>query len=99
MRSALVTRLKRLENVQAAKRILRIELQIGYLRNLPPDYVGERHIVTVGRLADGKYQWEERPGAPPANEADGDSTMIIRVIAVGGEGWAVLGCKLEREDQ
>jgi hypothetical protein len=78
MRS-LLTRLKRLENVRAAQRWPQIEVQIGYVK-LPPEYTGERHVVTVGRLPDGKYQWEERPGPPPAHEDSG--TQIIRVILV-----------------
>ena len=81
MRS-LLTRLKRLENVQAAERWPQIELQIGYLKKLPPEYVGERHVVTVGQLPDGKYHWEERPGPAPAIEDDGDARTIIRISAV-----------------
>ena len=49
MRS-LLTRLKRLEHVRAAQRRPQIELQIGSLKRLPPEYTGERHFVTVGRL-------------------------------------------------
>jgi hypothetical protein len=71
MRS-LLTRLKRLENVRAAERRPQIELQIGYLKKLPPEYVGERHVVTVSRLSEGTYHWEERPGPAPAAEDDGD---------------------------
>jgi hypothetical protein len=76
MRS-LLTRLKRLENVRATQRQPQCELQVGYLRTLPPEYAGERHMVTVGRLPDGKYQWEERPGAPLGDE---DDDHILRVI-------------------
>jgi hypothetical protein len=78
MRS-LLTRLKRLEHVRAAERTPQIELQIGYLKTLPPDYTGDRHIVTVGRDPDGNYRWEERPGPAPANEDDDDARTIIRV--------------------
>jgi hypothetical protein len=28
------------------------EFEVGYLKELPPDYTDERHIVTVGRDAD-----------------------------------------------
>ena len=41
-------------------------IQIGYLEKLLPDYIGERHIVTVSRDQDGNYRWEERPGPAPA---------------------------------
>ena len=85
MRS-LLTRLKRLEHVRAAQRQPQFELQIGhYVKQLPPEYTGERHVVTVGRLPDGKYQWEERPGPAPANEDDGDPRTIIRVSLVGAK--------------
>lgn len=59
-----------------------VEFQIGYLKKLPEDYTGERHIVTVGRAADGTYRWEERRGAPPAGE-DSPKRIIIRSILVG----------------
>jgi hypothetical protein len=36
-----------------------------YLKELPADYTGERHIVTVGRDPDGNYHWEERPDPEP----------------------------------
>jgi hypothetical protein len=80
MRS-LLTRLKRLERVRAAERQPPIELQIGYLKKLPPEYTGERHVVTVRRHTDGTYRWEERPGASPASEDS--SKWIIRSILVG----------------
>ena len=53
----------------------RHEWQIGYRRKLPAEYTSERHVVTVGRGADGMYGWEERRGAPPANE-DGPTSII-----------------------
>ena len=81
MRS-LLTRLKRLERVRAAERLPQFEVQIGYLIKLPPEHVGERHVVTVGQLPDGKYQWEERPGPAPAIEDDGDARMITRINLV-----------------
>jgi hypothetical protein len=36
-------------------------------------------MVTLGRHPDGKYQWEERPGAPLDG---GDDDHIFRVILV-----------------
>jgi hypothetical protein len=80
---ALLTRIKRLETVHAIELQPRVELQIGYLKELPADYAGERHEVTAGRLPDGKYLWEERPGPPPASEDSG--THIIKVILVGAK--------------
>jgi hypothetical protein len=82
MRS-LLTRLKRLENVRAAERRPQVELQIGhYVKELPSEYTGERHVVTLGQLRDGRYEWEERPGPARANEDDGDARTILRIIPV-----------------
>ena len=67
MKAAPLKRLQRLEEVRATEH-RPLELQFGYLNKLPPDYTGERHVVTLGRLPDWKYQWEERPGPAPANE-------------------------------
>jgi hypothetical protein len=82
MKSALLTRLKRLEEDRAVERQHRLEVQFGYLKELPPEYAGERHLVTVGRLPDGNYQWEERPGARGAEEDEGDGRRILRVVFV-----------------
>jgi hypothetical protein len=60
MKAALLKRLQRLEEVRAAEP-RSLELQFGYLKKPPPDYTGERHIVTLVRSPDGEYQWEERP--------------------------------------
>ena len=78
---ALLKRLQRLEEVRATEH-RPLELQFGYLEKLPPDYTGERHVVTLGRLPDGKYQWEERPGLAPANEDEDCSRTIIRINLV-----------------
>jgi hypothetical protein len=75
MKAALLKRLQRLEEVRAAEP-RPVELQFGYLKKLPPDYTGERHVVTLGRLADGNYQWEERPGPAPVEEEDNSKTII-----------------------
>ena len=75
---ALLTRIKRLETVHAIELQPRVEFQMGYLKKLPAHYAGERHEVTAGRLPDGKYLWEERPGPPPLTEES--NTRIIKVI-------------------
>ena len=56
------------------------EWQIGYLKRLPVEYTGERHVVTIGRAADGTYRWEERRGALSAVEDCPKS--IIRLFLV-----------------
>ena len=77
---ALLTRIKRLETVHAIEHQPPFELQIGYLKKLPEEYAGERHVVTVRRHTDGTYRWEERRGAPPAGEEH--PTSIIRIFLV-----------------
>ena len=44
MKAALLKRLQRLEVVSATEH-RPVELQFGYLKKLPPDYTGERHVV------------------------------------------------------
>jgi hypothetical protein len=68
MKAAILTRLKRLEDVQATQNPPLVESQIGYLKSLPAEYAGECHIVTVGRDADGTYKWEECRGPAPRDE-------------------------------
>jgi hypothetical protein len=66
MRAALVTRLKRLETVRAVEEgdhLLKIEF--AYLKLLPREYSGPRHIVSVSKRPDGRCDYEERPGEPP----------------------------------
>jgi hypothetical protein len=82
MRTALLKRLKRLEEVRAVGSQPRVEFQIGYVKRLPDEYTGERHVVTVGRAADGKYRWEERRGPPASEEGP---TSIIRIFLVRAE--------------
>jgi hypothetical protein len=80
MKTALVKRLKRLEEVRAVESQPPVEFQIGYVKRLADEYTGERHVVTLGRAADGTYLWEERRGASPANEDSLKS--IIRLFLV-----------------
>ena len=80
MRIALLRRLKRLETVRTIESAPEVELQIGYVKELAEEYVGEGHIVTVGRDSEGHYQWEERPGPEPASETEANASSIVRVI-------------------
>jgi hypothetical protein len=73
---------ERLETKHAIERLPSVELQIGYLKKLPEQYAGERHVVTVGRDPDGNYLWEERPGLAPTNEEEGNARRIIRINLV-----------------
>ena len=73
MRASLRSRLERLEVVVEPKKPQLF--RSGYLKTLPTDYVGERHVVIVKREptgAPGTFEWcefEERPGqASPGSE-------------------------------
>jgi hypothetical protein len=60
-------------------------IQYGYLKTLPDNYTGPRHIVTVRQLppverGEDWFEWEERPGPGPAQDADRLSNeQIVRV--------------------
>jgi hypothetical protein len=83
MRSLLI-RLKRLEDVRASEQRHRpLQLEFGYLKELPPEYTGPRHTVTVGQLPDGHFLWEERPVPPPPGHNGGRNVM--RIILVGAK--------------
>ena len=87
MKSALVTRLKRLEGIRAVQCRPPVEFQFGYvIEELPREYTGERHLVAVGQLPDGKYQWEERPGSRPADEDHGEPCIIVHFRIVEPKG-------------
>ena len=79
MKTGLLSRLRRLEETQVAQLDDFIEVQYGNLKHLPDRYVGLRHTVTVGRNADGTYEWEERPGPAPAAERDRGRHTVIQV--------------------
>jgi hypothetical protein len=69
MRSALLPRLKRLETVRAVEESNRpFRVEFAYLKLLPRDYDGPRHIVKVGQRPDGRDEYEERPGEAPPNQ-------------------------------
>ena len=57
----LVAELERVGEVQEEETLRPVnlrppEFRIGYLEKLLPDYIGERHIVTVSRDQDGNYR-------------------------------------------
>jgi hypothetical protein len=84
-----LARLERLNRLSTAPQRLRI--QYGYLKKLPDDYIGPRHIVTVKQLPPGPsayssedwFEWEERPGPEPASNATGpNDELVVRVSYV-----------------
>ena len=82
MKAALLKRLQRLEEVCGVA-CQPPEFQVGYLKKLPAEYAGERHIVTVDRDPDGTYHWEERPGPEPDDKRS--SIRPIRVVLTSPE--------------
>jgi len=70
VRSALLTRLKRLETVRAVQDSdRRLKIEFAYLKRLPREYSGPRHIVKVGQRPDGRDECEERAGEAPPNQS------------------------------
>jgi hypothetical protein len=94
MKAALLKRLKHLEEVRATENLPPVEFQVGYLKSLPAEYTGERHIVTVGRDPDGLYHWEERPGPEPADEDQGNRPPF-RVVLASPEEYPAAGSVAE----
>src|ERR1700676_3312863 len=91
MRAALRSRVERLEVVAEPKKPQLF--RSGYLKTLPADYVGERHVVIVKREpaeAPGNVEWcefEERPGpAPDAKEEDCTTIYIVYRDLVNPQG-------------
>jgi hypothetical protein len=80
MKAALLKRLQRLEQVRAVE-CRPPEFQIGYLEQLPAEYAGERHFVTVSRDPDGTYRWEERRGPAPRDEGQSNLPPFRVVLA------------------
>jgi hypothetical protein len=93
MRS-IISRLARLERQEAhASRAQRIVIQYGFLKELPAGCSGPRHVVTVRQIppdelsptarADNWFEWEERPGPGPVEDAEGHRhEQIIQVCYV-----------------
>ena len=82
MKAALRSRLERLEvRVQPKKPHF---FRSGYLKTLPADYVGERHVVIVKREPSGApngewCEFEERPGPAPVDAQEEDAITICIV--------------------
>ena len=81
MKRHLLTRLERLEASFAPKLVPLT--RYGWLKTLPADYVGERHVVTVKQEPTGSphfewCEWEERPGPAPPDAEDAVSNDAFR---------------------
>ena len=80
MRSRLLARLERLEaRVEPAAPLM---LRYGWLKPLPADFTGERHVVMIKSqpTTSPNIEWcqfEERPGAAPTEGSDGSLTVYM----------------------
>ena len=92
-----LARLEKIERQLATEKRERLEgplpekrrvIHYGYLKQLLPDYVGLRHVVTVRRIPPEElapsergnlwFDWEERPGAGPdqVDQGRADETVV-----------------------
>ena len=58
-------------------------IRSGYLKTLPTDYVGERHVVIVKQESSGNGEWcefEERPGPAPLDTQEDDVGITIYLV-------------------
>ena len=83
MKVAVLARLKRLETVRAIQEGSHLpKFQFAYLKLLPREYSGPRHIVKVGQRPDGRDECEERPGAPPPNQDRSKDEKVMTIYFV-----------------
>ena len=83
MKTAVFARLKRLEAVRAVQESdRRLKIEFAYLKLLPREYFGPRHIVPVGQRSDGRGEYEERPGEAPPNHVENREPNVMRVYFV-----------------
>ena len=96
MRAALRSRLERLEVTAEPKKPQLF--RSGYLKTLPTDYVGERHVVIVKREPSGNGEWcelEERPGSAPADAQEEENCTTICIVyrdRLNPPGWTRKEC-------
>ena len=79
MRVSLLARLKRLDPCFAPNQPPPT-FRCGWLRTLPEEYTGERHIAVVTKSpADSEEPWEfeERPGPGPAEPFESSFTVFL----------------------
>jgi hypothetical protein len=74
----------------AAGKVLKVEF--AYLKQLPREYSGPRHIVSVSKRPDGRCHYEERPGEAPPNQErsrskneNGMTIFFVRAQETGNE--------------
>jgi hypothetical protein len=83
MRAALLSRLKRLETVKAVEDSDHpLKVEFAYLKQLPREYSGPRHIVSVSKRPDGRCEYEERPGKAPPNQSRVNDENVMTIFFV-----------------
>ena len=87
-------KMKRLETVRmVGESNQRMKIEFAYLKLLPREYSGLRHIVSVSKRLDGRCEYEERPGPPPPNHAEKQDPNVRRVYLVRAqESGKEIGC-------
>jgi len=81
MKAALLARLARLENRPEMNKPA--AMRYGWLKPLPADFTGERHVAIIKREPTDRRniewcQFEERVGPPPPNSDDGSFCIILK---------------------
>ena len=58
MKARLIARVGQLERIKIREESEKpLRVQIGYLKSLPADYQGERHVVTLGQQVGDGASW------------------------------------------
>jgi hypothetical protein len=85
--AALRSRLKRLESRRPTAES-RVEVRVGTVKRLPPEYEGERHLVVARQLTTEyggqRFEFEEAPGPDPDVQSGSRAGhgLMINVILV-----------------
>jgi hypothetical protein len=75
-----VKRLATVRAVEESNRPFRVEF--AYLKQLPREYSGPRHIVSVSQRPDGHCEYEERPGKAPPNQSPVNDENVMTIFLV-----------------
>ena len=101
-RAGLLTRIDRLECLVVASD-RRITLRFGYLKQLPPEYQGERHVIVSRELPkQGDQEWvefEEVPGPDPDPSRHPTPESLHRINVMFVEAYPSTETSLESCDE
>jgi hypothetical protein len=66
-----------------------LKVEFAYLKLLPREYTGPRHIVSVSQRPDGRCNYEARPGeAPPNQERRRKDENVMTIYLVRAQNTA-----------